>query len=93
MRSSIRPLKKIKNIRMKSKSIFLSIFTLMLAVFSGVDASAQAMLKGNPSMENFIGSPGMWVITLGVIFMVIFILFIRRKTKMIPEPVRKKLED
>lgn len=78
---------------MKPKSIFLSIFTLMVAIFSGNDVVAQPVLQGNPSLTNFIGSPGMWVIVIGVILMIAFILFIRRKTKMIPEPVGKKVAE
>lgn len=75
---------------MKKKSIITSIFTLIIAIFSGMEANAQATLKGNPSLDNFIGSPGMWIITTGLVLMIVFILFVRKRTKMIPEPVRKK---
>ena len=75
---------------MKNKSIVLSVLIFIIAAFSGVNANAQAMLQGNPSMENFIGSPGMWVITTGVILMIVFILLVRKIKKLIPEPVLKK---
>ena len=78
---------------MKKKSIFASVFILILAMFSGIQANAQAMLQGNPSLENFIGSPGMWVIVLGILAMILFVVFVRRKTKAIPEQVIKKNMD
>ncbi len=75
---------------MKGRFRISLILSFMIAIFTSSNANAQAMLKGNPSLENFIGSPGMWVITTGVILLIVFVLFIRKKTKMIPESIRKK---
>lgn len=74
---------------MKKKSFISSIFTVLIIIISAVDASAQAMLKGNPSLDNFIGSPGMWVIFTGIIVLVACVLFMRKNSKLIPEAVRK----
>ena len=78
---------------MKKKSIIVSVLTLVTLFFSATDANAQAMLQGNPSWANFIGSPGMWVITAGVLILIAFVLVMRKGLKLIPEPVRKKQEE
>ncbi len=73
---------------MKSR-LRISFILTLLTIFLGINANAQESLKGNASLENFIGSPGMWVISIGIIVLIAFVLFVRKKTKMIPESIRK----
>lgn len=74
---------------MKSSFKISLILIYLITISSVTEVNAQAMLRGNPSLENFIGSPGMWVISIGIIVLIAFVLFVRKKTKMIPESIRK----
>ena len=76
---------------MKKEAIVLSVLILAAAIFSGVDAHAQAVLQGHPSLNNFIGSPGMWVIAIGIVLMIILVTYRKRKAKITQDtPVPKK---
>lgn len=75
---------------MKKVSIIISMIFIVTACFSGIEAAAQPVLQGSPSFDNFVGSPGMWVIGISVILVAAIALFIRRKRKLQPEPLRKK---
>lgn len=73
------------------KTIILSLIFSITACLSVITANAQPMLKGGPSFANFIGSPGMWVITAGVVLLIIIALLLNKKNnKLQPQHLETK---
>ncbi len=75
---------------MKKKLIIPAVFFAMIAVLSGNVVAAQPMLQGRPSVDNFIGSPGMWVIAVAVVLFTAMLIVMKKKTKLRPQEIKNK---
>lgn len=60
------------------KSFILSI---VIICFSALTLQAQPMLQGSPSLNNFIGSPGMWMVAGAVFLIVLLFVVLNKKQK------------
>lgn len=68
----------------------LSIVTIFVL---STQVNAQAELQGNPSLHNFVGSPGMWIVGIGAIVLTAFVIAMRKNAKLLPGSIKRKKTD